>query len=179
MKRMAAMLGNEMTIYIKGAKSRLVQKNTLGETVIISDSTLKESTVLMDLMGKKMGIKMSGESAESNSMIPQAAGTYTVTTEHKTLLGYDCVKTIFTPEDKSGSFEIWTTTQIPNFTQSHRELAGFPLEYSVITPDAQIKFTTTEIVPTTLSDDYFKIPDGYEIKSQEEMSKMLPSIGHE
>lgn len=179
MKRMAAMLGNELTIFIKGAKSRLVQKNTLGETVIISDSTLKESTVLMDLMGKKMGIKMSGENAESNSMIPQSAGSYTTTTEHKTILGYDCVKTIFTLDDKSGTFEIWTTTAIPNFTQSYRNLNGFPLEYTMVSPDAHIKFTTTEIAPMAVSDDYFTIPQGYEIKSQEEMSKMLPSIGHE
>ncbi len=179
MKRMAAMLGNEMTMYIKGAKSRMVQKNALGETVIISDSTLKESTVLMDLMGKKMGIQMKGESSESNSMIPQMSGTYTTTTEHKTILGYDCIKTIFTLDDKSGSFEIWSTSAIPNFTQSYRNLNGIPLEYTVVSPDAQIKFTTTEIAPMTVSDDYFVIPQGYEIKSQEEMSKMLPSIGHE
>jgi len=178
-KRMAAMMGNELTLYIKGSKSRLVQKSMIGETVIISDSTTKEGTILMDLMGKKMGIKMSADGQQSNSMMPEAEGTLSYTTEHKTILGYDCTKAIYTLKDKSAQLEIWMTTAIPNFTQNYRELNGYPLEYVVVSTDMTIKFTTQEITPMIITDDYFAIPAGYEIKSQEEMSKMLPSIGHE
>jgi hypothetical protein len=178
-KRMAAMMGKEVITYIKGAKSRIVQSNALGQTVIISDSIAKESTILLDLMGKKMGIRTTGEEAQSNSMIPQVEGTFTTTTEHKMILGFDCVKTIFTLKDNSGSFEIWTALSIPNLTPNYPELAGYPLEFVLVTPDAKIKFTTTEITPTVITEDYFAIPSEYEIKSQEEMSKMLPSIGHE
>lgn len=175
-KDVARMLGDKMTTFIKGSKSRVEQKTPIGNNIILSDTIKKESVLLMDLMGKKIALvtKDDPEALEKNEL--ELNEQVTITNETKMILGHSCKKAVIKLSEQKGSAEIWFSSDFPNFNNDYPELMGMPLEYTVTTEALVMKFLVTEITPSTIDSALFEIPAGYEIRSQEELKGLFPSL---
>jgi hypothetical protein len=175
-KDVARMLGDKMTTYIKGSKSRVEQKTPIGSNIILSDTLKKESVLLLELMGKKIALVTNGEVDELEKNKPELNNQITLTNETKMILGHSCKKAVLQLSDQKGSAEIWFSPELPNFNNDYPELVGMPLEYTVVTESLVMKFLVTEITPSTVDSALFEIPAGYDIRSQEELKGLFPAL---
>lgn len=175
-KDVAKMLGDKMTTFVKGSKSRMEQKTPIGNNIIISDTVKKESVLLLDLMGKKIALVTKDEPLDLEKNESDFKDKVTITNETKMILGHSCKKAVILLSEEKGSAEVWFSTDYPNFNSDYPELMGLPLEYTVIAEDLVMKFLVIEITPSTLDSALFEIPAGYEIRSQEELKGLFPAL---
>jgi hypothetical protein len=168
-----AMMPTEATIYFKNDKSRTEMQMAMMNMVNIYDLKDNSMITLMDMMGKKQAIKtdMKKEMEKSN------ADDYKVdiTKESKVIAGYNCIKAIITGKDDL-KFELWFTREIEARNSANTQfkgIDGFPMKYEVPVPNMEgsMKMECKSIKSEKVSDDKFIIPEGYEIKTQEEMKK--------
>jgi GLPGLI family protein len=124
------------------------------------------------MMGTKNAVESKIESTESK---PNDQ-TIEITTETKTISGYNCTKANVTTAD-GNTLVIWFTKDIVAFTQGQNymnsKIPGFPMEMTIVQDGLTIEFKATS-VETKVDKKLFKqsIPEGYEIKTEEEMKSM-------
>jgi Domain of unknown function (DUF4412) len=168
----AAMLNNStMTIYVKGNHIRHEMNFNGGfQNTSITNLTDSSTVVLMDGMGQKKMMKLSQGQLDK---IRNTPANYTIDFQNdtKTILGYSCKKTIV--HVKGGTdLVFWVTDQlIPTSTEwSHVSgLKELPLEFDMTQRGAVMTLTATKVDLSPVSDDKFKIPDGYEEVTPEQM----------
>jgi GLPGLI family protein len=173
--QMLAMMPKEMTVYFKDGKSRGEMDMMGGKVVSITDSKEGETVTCMDIMGKKQAIKTTREDADKER---EKMGEYDVkiTDETKDIAGYKCKQAIITFKDKKDSnpVEIWFTNELEasnSAKYSWKGIDGYMMEFSVDQRGMGMTFTCTDVKKESVSDDMFKIPEGYTIMTQEEMMK--------
>ncbi len=172
--QMLAMMPKETVVYFKEGNMRSEMDMMGGKMLTFTDYKSGESTVCMDMMGKKTAIKTTKEDAEKEKA---KKGEYDVkvTEETKTIAGYKCKKAIVTFKDKENNpMEIWFTNELVatnSAKYSWKGIDGFMMEFSVDQGGRGMKFTCTDVKKQSVSDDMFKIPDGYAVITQEEMMK--------
>lgn len=181
-ERAKALMPKEMKLYIKGNQQRLeMQQTTSVKSVTITDSKTQNSTMLMDIMDKKMAVKVTKEDVEkelAKSKTPQIVyleGT-------KTIAGYNCKKAEIVYEG-GGKSTVYYTEDIHmdnasvNFTYNMPQLNGFPLEFEMDQKGTKMKMTAVkvskELVPITL----FMVPEGYKEVSRDELQKSFGGTG--
>lgn len=174
---MKAMMPKTMTMMIKGNKSRSEMIMSMGKTVNISDGDTKTAIMLMDMMGQKIAIKSTtddimkelGDSPETK---------VEVTSETKDILGYSCKKAIITiPEDDMELIVYFTDelgSQALNFDNPQfKDIDGVMLEFEIPNEMFNMHFTAVSIDKKNVDDSEFTIPDGYQIKTKDEMQGMF------
>ncbi len=167
---MESMLPQSTTMSLKGDKIRITQEVMGGSQVVVVDNKKKESHILMDMMGQKMAILISKEemeASEANEKKPKIE----LEDDFKTILNYTCQKALITTEE--GVQEVWFTDKIKAKLQNFEGLPGFPLEYVTNENNMKMRMTVSEISNEKLKDSMFEIPEGYEIMTQSELSKMM------
>jgi len=178
MAAMEAMLPDEMTIRIKGDKSRVEQSMGMGMSqVIISDAKTENGLMLMDMMGKKVAIEMNKEELEKLDTKKEDAKTKIEYLDGtKDIAGYTCKKArILT--GASGSIELYYTEDLPSSAHKEfKELKGFPLEYSVISGPMNMKMTASKVVKEKIDKTLFEIPSGYDKQSFEDFQKSMQGM---
>ncbi|MCX6275976.1 MAG: hypothetical protein NTV09_12300, partial [Bacteroidetes bacterium] len=158
--QMLAMMPKEMVVYFKDGRSRGEMDMMGGKIVSITDSKAGETITCMDIMGKKSAIKTTKEDAQK---------------EKKDLGEYDVKIT-----DESTS-EIWFTNELEASNSerySWKGIDGFMMEFAVDQKGMGMKFSCTEVKKQDVSDDLFKIPEGYTVMTQEQMAKQFGGGGH-
>ena len=168
----ASMLNNAtMTIYVKGDKVRHEMNFNGGfQNTSITNLADSSTVVFMDMMGQKKMMKLSQAQLDK---IRNTPANYTIDFQNdtKTILGYTCKKAIV--HVKGGAdLVFWVTDQlIPTTTEwSHVSgLKGLLLEFDMTQRGATMTLTATKVDPSPVSDDQFKIPDGYEEVTPEQM----------
>lgn len=174
---MLTMMPKTLTLSVKGNKSRAEMVMMMGKTVAISDGDAKTSIVLMDMMGQKIAIQSNQE--EIQAEIDQAPKTsVNVTGETKEILGYTCKKAIITIEGEDTQLIVYYTdelgSQALNFDNPQfKDIDGLMLEYEIPQEEFTMQFTATSIEKTNVDDSAFTIPEGYQIKTKEEMKGMF------
>jgi GLPGLI family protein len=173
--QMLAMMPKEMVVYFKDDNSRGEMDMMGGKVITITDGKSGETISCMDLMGKKQAIKTTREDADKERA---KMGEYEVklSDETKELAGYKCKKAtiVFKDVEKSEPIEIWYTKdlEIKNSEKySWKGIDGYMMEFSVNQKGMGMKFTCTDVKKQEVSDDMFKIPEGYTVITQEEMMK--------
>lgn len=177
-ERAKALLPKEMKLYIKGNQQRLeMQQTTSVKSVTITDSKTQNSTMLMDIMDKKLAVKVTKEDIEkelAKSKAPQIVyleGT-------KTIAGYSCKKAelVYEGGEKSTVYyteDIDMDNASVNFTYNIPTLKGFPLEFEMDQKGVKMRMTaikvSKELVPITL----FMVPEGYKEVARDELQKSL------
>ncbi|WP_370104225.1 hypothetical protein [Winogradskyella sp.] len=164
LKQMMGEEGMQITMYIKGDKSRVEMNNPMsGDMTFIAHSYERKSLMLMDnpYMGKKYTLTNVSEEEmdelEENVVIEEG-------TEVKTILGYECKEHIVTVSQDGAEvkMKMFITDKIaPVMTQQTAmlgdKLKGFPM-YMVIDMNQQgVEMTVTAEV-TELSKE--EVPDG-------------------
>jgi GLPGLI family protein len=167
------MAGSKMTMYFTAGKSRAdVSMGMIGTMATISDQKAKKTVSLVDMMGAKYATETP---LEENVAKPEDQ-TVEITTETKEILGYTCTKALITSPE-SGTMTVWFTKDIQAFTSGQNyynsSIPGFPLSMSISTNDITIDMVANK-VEKKVDKKLFstKIPEGYEIKTAEELEQM-------
>lgn len=171
MKGYENMLPKDMTIHIKGNKSRVEQSQMMGTNVVVSDMDKKNGFMEMDMGGQKLRLNISTEefNDESNKM-----SDIEYLDETKTISGYPCKKAIM--KDASGSviMTVFYTEKINNQAQMEFVgLKGFPLEYSMTQQNMTMKMVASEISEQSVPENLFEKAEGFSDISKADLQKMM------
>ena len=167
------MAGSKMTMYFTSGKSRSdVSMGMMGTSITVSDQKAKLSVTLVDMMGTKYATETV---LEENPAKPEGQ-TVEITTETKEILGYVCTKALITSPE-AGVMTVWFTKDIQAFTAGQNyynsSIPGLPLSISLSANGITIDMVATK-VEKKVDKKLFstKIPEGYEIKTAEELQQM-------
>lgn len=174
----AMMQGSKMSLFFMPGKSRSdVSMGTMGTMVTIADQKTDKGLMLMDMMGMKYAMEMDLDKEEDNA---SEAPDYKVeiTSETKEILGYKCTKAIMTSDDaETGPITMWFTKDIAANTTGQNyfnsEMPGFPMSFQISQSEMTIDMTVTSIEKKVDKKVFsMEIPEGYEVKTEEEMMMM-------
>jgi GLPGLI family protein len=181
-ERAKALMPKEMKLFLKEHQQRLEMSQTTNvKSVTISDSKNQSSVILMDMMDKKLAMRVSKEEVEkelAKTKMPQIV----YSNESKIIAGYKCKKAELVTEDGKKSVIYYTEDlQMNNFSASWNyqmpQLKGFPLEFEMEQNGTKMKMTATrvskELIPITL----FMIPEGYQEVTREQLQGAFGSGG--
>jgi GLPGLI family protein len=176
-EEMKTMMPKSMVMSIKGNKSRSEMVMGFGKTVNISDGDLKESIMLMDMMGQKFAVKSTTEDiAKEMEKAPKTS--VNVTGETKEILGYTCKKAVITFEEEDTEVIVYFTEELGgqslNFDNPQfKDINGVMLEFEMPNEQFSMQFVATSIEKANVEDSEFTIPEGYQIKTKEEFQGMF------
>lgn len=174
----AAMLPKESTVFVKKGKTRTEMSMGMGmSNVTITDSKTKTATVLYDMMGTKMAIKMSEADLKANQ--PKTEPTVTVLNETKDIAGYKCKKAEIKMNDPENTVStVYFTPEIGskdmNWQQSTMKgIDGFPMEFETKQQGMTMKFVVKSVNKEEVADAKFTIPSDYKETTKEDLQKMF------
>lgn len=171
MQNFEAMLPKEMTMMIKGNKSRLEQSQAMGKNVIVSDVDKKNGFIEMEMAGQKLRMNISTEEFDSEE---NKFENIEYLDENKNVAGYPCKKAIIKDDNGTPVITIFYTEKIKNQVQKEFVgLKGFPLEYSMSQNNMNMVMVASEISEQSVSDQAFEKSDGFQDVSQADLQKMM------
>lgn len=181
MKAHASMLPDGFQIEVDKEMSKVTQPSPMGgnPTVAISNQKTGESLTLMDVMGQKLALKISGE--EKKEMEEKSEGDVDIKYidgDEKEIAGYNCKKAIL--ETKDGSeITIYYTEDLPNIDVSDQAsgIKGFPMEITTVTDMFTTITRVTTIEEGKVDKIKMEVPEGYNEVSMEEFKKMFGGMG--
>lgn len=170
-----SMLPKESTLYVKGTKTRIEQNTMGGSNITIMDSKTNKGYIIMNMMGQKSAFEMDGTDeavVKKDTVKPEVK----ILDETKEIAGYKCKKATVKYSSEEEPMIVWFTEEIKGvYNQQYNGVGinGAIMEYTVNAQGMEMKMSITKISKETVSDDKFTVPEGYEIKSQKEMMKMM------
>jgi len=171
MRGMEAMLPSSMEMFLKGSKIAMEQGMMGGTQTVIYDSEGESSYVLMDMMGMKVALEVTEEETQE-ALEEVGEPDIEYVNEVRDIAGYKCYKAIVSAD--SSSVEVWYTKEIQSANHMNfKTLDGFPLQYVSVDQGMKIQITANTIEKLAQPDAKFEIPEGYEIKTMEEFTKMM------
>ncbi len=171
------MEGSKMSIEFAPGKSRSeVTMGTMGLMTTIVDEKSDKSLVLMDMMGMKYAVTGNLKEVEKKEAAKKPDYKVEITKDTKTIAGYTCTKAIMTG-DNGSIIDVWFTKEIEAFTAGqtyyNSDMPGFPMSFKMNEEDMVIEMTVTEISKKVNKTNFsMTVPEGYEVKTQEEMEMM-------
>ena len=178
-EQMAAMGSNTIKISFN-EKSTATQMDMMGGMISIKTFTLdktnvKDSRMLMDMMGKKY--EVTGESEGfGNSDVASLKNAESVTYDKKDtkeILGYKCYKAVVKMTGGiTSNFYITEAIATQAKADDKIKLSGFPLEIEVNSEKGKIIMLATAFDKEP-SANCFTVPEGYKKVTQEELQKEL------
>ncbi len=173
---MAAMMPTEMSMQIKGTKSRSEMKSSVMETIAISDNKDNSGLMLMNIMGQKFALQIDEAFLESQKdKIPD----YQIieSTKTKSILGSSCKLVHMVDQKTNDTVEVYYTPAIPYYSNTintaFKSIKGMPMEFSTSMQGIRMKVLVKSITAAKIDDANF-IPDAaYKIVTKEELMKSL------
>ncbi len=163
MQQMAAMMPGSQTVWIKGPQSRYEQNTQQANTVVISNSDLGTSTILMEAMGQKYKLDVS--KAEMEQMVKaQKTPQINYVEGTKVIAGYTCKKAEVIMEGMDGPATFYYTEEIPPVQMKGMEalqLKGMFMAYEVSTNGITINIEASSIDEGPVDSNLFTVPTGY------------------
>ncbi|MBW6460957.1 MAG: DUF4412 domain-containing protein [Bacteroidales bacterium] len=176
-EEMKTMMPKTMIMTIKGNKSRTEMVMGMGKTVSISNADDKSSITLIDMMGQKIAIQSTYEDIkEEIDKGPKV--DVKVTGETKNICGYTCKKAIITYPDEDIEIFVYYTDELGtkdlNFDNPQfKDINGVMLEFEMPNDQFTMQFIATSVEKKKVDDSMFTIPDGYQVKTKDEMRGMF------
>lgn len=174
----AAMLPKESTVYMKKGKSRTEMSMGMGmSNITITDSKTKTATVLYDMMGNKMAIKMTEEDMKANE--PKTEPTVTLMNDTKEIAGYKCKKAEIKLNDAENTVTtVYYAPELGNRDMNWQKstmkgIDGFPMEFETRQQGMTMKFVVKSVSKEDVADSKFSIPSDYKETSKEDLQKMF------
>jgi len=171
-----AMMPKTMVLTIKDNKSRSEMVMGMGKTVAISDADAKTSTVLLDMMGQKIAIQSTYEDIQKE-MEESPDFTVEKSSDTKEIAGYTCKKAIVRSGDGIEIIVYYTDELGTGATYfddpQFKDIDGMMLEFEMPNEGMSMKFTAITVEKKNVDDSEFTIPEGYQVKTKEEMQGMF------
>lgn len=182
MKEAEAMLPKTLTMYFKGQSFRGEMPSAMGNTITMYNAEKKEYYVLMDMMGQKMAIKQTEQEMKQEQKKESVKNLkVTLSRETKVIAGYTCNKAIisFDIEGKSEKLECFYTPMLPSSSNNNSapgfdQIKGFMMEYGMNMGGIKMKITAQKVREQKVNSNLFNVPEGYTIKTKEELQQMNP-----
>jgi len=174
---MKNMMPKTMIMTIKGNKARSEMIMSMGKTISISDGGSKTAITLMDMMGQKIAVKSNYEEIMAD-MAKSPEVKVEVTSETKDILGYICKKAVITNPKDDIEIYVYFTEELGakelNFDNPQfKDINGVMLEFEIPNEMFTMHFTAVSVEKKNVDDSEFTIPEGYQIKTKEEMQGMF------
>jgi GLPGLI family protein len=181
---MKAMMPKSMTMTIRGNMAKSEMITGMGKTVSISNGEDKTNITLLDMMGQKIAVKTTNEEIKAE-MAKQTPAVVEVMNETKDILGYACKKAIVHVTDETGGKQDITVfftdelgTGAINFDNAQfKDINGVMLEFEMVNPQFTMHFIATSVEKKNVAETEFAIPEGYQIKTKDEMKSMFGGMG--
>ena len=129
----------------------------------------------MDAMGQKYEITGVDEKSAKGVDMADLENIATVTYDKATtkeIAGYKCYKaTVTYNDDKTGEFYLTDAIKMA-ISSTESKLKGFPLEMTIVTPDATLNLIATDVIKD-LPKDAFMVPEGFEKVTMEEFQEKM------
>ncbi len=154
-------------VYIKGNESRTDLISAAYSQSVIYDKTSGNATILREFGNSKFMTRLESEKwVKENKQFEGL--TVENTTEHKSILGYDCIKALLHLKDGTTSTIYFTKSIIPSvkeFEYQFKDINGLVLSYEAIgSKGEKVKFTATKVNLSPVPSNIFAIPtSGYRI----------------
>jgi GLPGLI family protein len=174
---MKNMMPKTMTMTIMGNKARSEMVMSMGKTISITDGDSKETITLMDMMGQKIAIKSNYDEIKAD-MEKSPKVKVEVTSETKDIMGYVCKKAVVTNLEDDSEIYVYFTEELGssalNFDNPQfKDINGVMLEFEIPNEQFTMKFSAVSVEKKSVSESEFTIPEGYQIKTKEEMQGMF------
>ena len=186
---MASMLnGTNMEMYFDGSKSK-TQMSMMGgmmnTTTFTGQGGEKQIDILMDIMGQKMWITSEDGQVGQEEQLEQAKNAKIAYDKEDTkqILGYETYKvTVTMPGESTPSATGYVTDQIKASKEHIQGLQGFgfegfPLEFTVMSPEFSMTVTTKEIKQEVDPAELTINGEGYKKMTMEEFQKAMGGMG--
>lgn len=177
------MTGSTMKMYFKEDASRVeVAMGSMMNMVTVSDEKEKKAMLLMSIpmMSMNQGTIATLEEMEGLKSDETKTPEIQLVKGKKKILGYKCKKAITV--DESGNEAIfWYTDKIVVNTKGqsylNEKVPGLPLEYEINQNGMVVKMTAKEVSESLSNEEKgslftLAIPEGYDVKTLEEMMSM-------
>lgn len=179
-----AMLGSmSLDFYFTEKMNKMAMSMMSGmmtiQTIFPTDKPA-DGSILMDMLGQKIQIvEMSEEElSQSNSMmnLDNMEKVEYDEKDTKEIVGYKCYRAVVTTkEGQTMKYYITEKIQPPVGVKQKKAdvLKGYPLEMEIDTGQGMVmKFVASEVLDS-VSEDVFKVPDGYTKMTMEEFEKQM------
>jgi len=176
-EEMKTMMPKTMVMTIKGNKARSEMVMSMGKTVSISDGDNKTAITLMDMMGQKIAIQSNYEEI-MKEMADSPEAKVEVTGETKEIAGYTCKKAVVTIPEEEMEIIVYFTEELGtsalNFDNPQfKDINGVMLEFEMPNESFSMHFTAISVEKKNVEDSEFTIPEGYQVKTKEELKGMF------
>ncbi len=176
-KEELAAMPTESELWFKGDKMKMLLPMGMGlqSSVLVNND---EVHLLLDLMGNRMAIKTNKNEMQGDPKKSKRFKLKNETGEVKDIAGYSCKKAIMAA-DGEPDMVIWYTDQLRSkgsWYYNMEGINGFPLEFSLKTPELEARMIAKEVKLDKVNDQQFVIPAGYKVMTQEEMMKSLGGV---
>lgn len=171
-----AMLPKTMKVSLNGNKARIDINMPSMSQIVLLDADLKTTTVLIDMMDKKIALKPNkkNESAKINEPV------IVNTSETKEIAGFVCKKAEinFGDEKSIGSpIIVYYTDAIGNnkifYDNEYRTLPGIPMEFQYKMQGMNMLLTAKSVEKGKVSNRDFEVPSEYKEMTPEELRQMF------
>lgn len=188
---MAAMMGDIiMKIGFNGAASiaDINMMNGMITTKVCFDNKKKEGILLMNMMAKKIAVKMNEEEMKDYQQ-KQSKNTAPPKIEYfkketKKIAGYKCYKVISTASENADPVIMYVTEDIQPSATSQWEMQypgmkAYPLSIEIIQQGMKVKMIANNVDAKASKDIQYSnaIPEGYEEMTMEELQEMSKGGG--
>ena len=178
-EELVGLLPKEFVLYFKGRQNRTeISGMEMGGMVILTNAETGDVTTLLELPGEKVALEQKGKDNQAKNETLLQNMTVQETSETKKIAGYDCKKVIITYRfgEETKTTSVYYAPELPACNnQDFPMVKGFLMEYEEEDDDGtRVKVSVTEVHPQTVTDDLFKIPEGYRNITEDEF---IESIG--
>jgi hypothetical protein len=185
MKRNEHMLPHDASFYFKGEKTRMeMGVGGMGKNSTIYDRSKKQTTVLLNIYGKKFAlIKSDSEMVELRKSMIQDTSKRIVAVEllsdQKIIAERSCHKALVhqTINGLKKTNECWYTNEIPPFNTENddnlKAIKGFLMQYTITENGVTMVMKVKMVQGVPIDEKMFEIPTGYQIVSESELNRIL------
>lgn len=186
----AMMMPESMKLYFKNDLTRADMPTDFISTKTITNSKLQTVLILMDVHDRKMALPVMDSQINSELDDGPQLKRVEATGKKKNIAGYRCTEAwlhfetfiwdIDTSYYRKDSTKVFYTKNIGNpginWNTKFKGLDGFLMEYELPQNDIIMRFTAQKVRRQSISNNNFLVPEGYEIKNQEEVEDELVKI---
>lgn len=180
-EQVLSILPDQISMVIKGYKSRVSMKTPMGDQVTIINAAKKTVVNLLDIMGRKFAIQQTPDEIKLNQN-RYVDLNVEFTNETLEIAGYTGKKAIVhvnhTDFDGQASFVVYYSEELEayglNFSDPlFHKIKPFLLQFETEARGLLMRFTAISVEEKKISEDHFKIPKEYKLTTKEEMKKSL------
>ncbi len=171
-----AMLPKSMKVSLNGNKARIDINMPSMSQILLLDSDQKTTTVLIEMMGKKIAMKPNKKNDAAHAKEPIVV----MTSETKEIAGFVCKKAEinFGDEKSKGSpIIVYFTDAIGNnkifYDNEYRTLPGIPMEFQYKMQGMSMLLTASSVEKGKVSNRDFEVPSDYKEMTPDELRQMF------